>query len=194
MLATRIRYTFSDLLEQEPGDEHIYDLLGGELVVWTSPNPRHGLIIVPLVRFLGVAQDAGYGTVLTAPCAVAFDFRERGVLSQDVTHPDVLFVRPGRRDIFGEWCLVAAPDLVVEVLSPSTRADDRPGGRKFAIYERYEVPYYWVVDTEARTIAQYTLQDGRYGEPTVLREEDALTCPLFPGITSPVAQIFAGIP
>ncbi len=45
-----------------------------------------------------------------------------------------------------------------------------------------------------RTIAQYTLQDGCYGEAIVLREGDTLTCPLFPGVACPVAQIFAGLP
>jgi Uma2 family endonuclease len=193
MLATKVRYTFADLLAQPPDDEHIYDILGGELVVWSSPNPKHGRTVVALVKLFGAAEDAGFGTVLTAPCAVAFDFGERGVQAQDVTHPDVLFVRPGRPEAFGEWCLVAAPDLVVEVLSPSTRADDLPGGRKYAIYERYGVPIYWLVDPEVRTIAQHTLQDERYGAPVILREGDTLTCPLFPGITYPVAQIFGAM-
>lgn len=193
MLATKIRYTLSDLLAQEPGNEHIYDLLGGELVVWTSPNPKHGATVANLMEFLLEARRKGYGEVLTAPCAVAFDFAERGVQAQDVTHPDVLFVRQGRLDVFGEWCLVAAPDLVVEVLSPSTRMDDQPGGRKFDIYERYAVPYYWVVDADARTITQHTLEHGRYGAALVLREGETLACPLFPGVTCPVAQIFTGL-
>lgn len=193
MLATKIRYTFSDLLQQEPGDETIYDLLGGELVVWTSASPKHGRTVMRVIRLLGVAEDASYGTAFTAPRAVAFDFADRGVEARDVTHPDVLFVRQGRPDILGEWCLVAAPDLVVEVLSPSTWADDLPGGRKFAIYERYGVSYYWIVDPDARTVAQFTLEHGRYGEPLILQEGDMLACPLFPGITCPVEQLFAGI-
>ena len=194
MLATKVRYSFADLLAQAPGDEHIYDLLGGELVVWTSPNPKHGATVVGLISLLLEASQAGYGQVLTAPCAVAFDFAERDVQAQDVTHPDVLFVRQGRAGIFGEWCLVAAPDLVVEVLSPSTRADDLPGGRKFAIYEQYGVPHYWVVDPDTRTISLYSLGNGRYGAPQVLQEGDTITCSLFPGISAPVARIFSRLP
>ena len=193
MLATKTRYTFADLLEQAPGDETVYDILGGELVVWTSPADPHAAVVGELFDFLMDAQKADYGWARTAPRAVAFDFRERGFQSQDVTHPDALFVRKARRSIMGYHCVEGAPDLAVEVLSPTTRADDLPGGRKFAIYERYGVPYYWIADPDARTIAQYTWRDGSYGEPVVLSTGDALSCPLFPTITRDVAQIFAGI-
>jgi Uma2 family endonuclease len=193
MLATKTRYTFGDLLEQAPDDENVYDILGGELVVWSSPVEPHAAVVAEIFDFLMDAQRAGFGRVRTAPRAVAFDYAERGLQSEDVTHPDLLFVREERRGIMGYNCVEAAPDLVVEVLSPTTAVDDRPGGRKFAVYERYGVPYYWIVDLDARTIAQYTWRDGRYGAPVELRSGDTLSCPLFPGITRDVAQIFAGI-
>ena len=150
-------------------------------------------MVLGLILFLGDAENAGFGRVRTAPRAVAFDYGERGVDAQNVTHPDVLFVRETRRTIMGHRCVEAAPDLVVEVLSPSTRTDDLPGGRKWAIYERYGVPYYWVVDVEARTVTQYTWHAGRYGAPVVLRPGDTLSCPLFPELTRDVAALFAGI-
>ena len=53
-----------------------------------------------------------------------------------------------------------APDLVVEVLSPSTAAKDR--GRKRAVYERCGVKEYWLVSPEAKSIEQYLLQEGRF--------------------------------
>lgn len=90
-------------------------------------------------------------------------------------------------------CVEAAPDLVVEVLSPTTFHDDLPGGRKWAIYERYGVPYYWVADGDARTVMQFEWRDGRYGSPTVLRGADLITCPLFPGLTLTVERLFARI-
>jgi len=193
MLATKIRYTFADLLEQAPDDYNIYDLLGGELVVWSSPVERHAAVVTELVLFLGEAQRAGFGYVRSAPRAVAFDYREHGLDSEDVTHPDVFFVRAERRAIMGDRCVEEAPDLVIEVLSPSTRAEDLPGGRKFAIYERYGVPYYWVADVDARTITQFGWRDGRYGEGVVRRLGDTLTSPLFPGVTRGVADIFTGL-
>ena len=193
MLATKIRYSFADLLELDPADEKIYDILGGDLVVYTSPNSAHAAVVMDLALYLGEAQRAGYGQARLAPLSVAFDFSERGDKAEDVTHPDLLFVREDRRSIFGQQCVEAAPDLVVEVLSRTTRTLDLPGGPKFEIYERYGVTHYWIVDIEARTIAQYALQDSAYGPPTVLRAGDTLRCPLFAEITRPVAEIFANL-
>ena len=193
MLATKLRYTFADLLTQEPEDEGLYDILGGDLVVWTSPTDPHAAVVSELLDLVREAQRAGRGWARTAPRAVAFDYPERGTEAMDVTHPDVLFVTTARREIMGHQCVEAAPDLVIEVLSPSTRLDDRPGGRKFEIYERYGVAYYWIVDTDARTITQYVLRNGRLEENATLREGDTLSCALFPSITRPVAEIFAAI-
>lgn len=192
MLATKTRYTFADLLAQAPEDENIYDILGGELVVWSSPGPKHASVVMGLIAIGLDAERAGFGHVLTAPCAVAFDFDARGTAAEDVTHPDLLFYVREHEHIVGDLCLTAAPDLVVEVLSPTTRQDDLPGGRKFAVYERYAVPHYWIVDREARTIATYEWHDGRYGAPTVLRPGDTLTCPLCPGLRWDVATFSGG--
>jgi Uma2 family endonuclease len=193
MLATKVQYTFADLLNASPEDEHIYDILGGDLVVWTSPADPHAAVVSRLNHLLTDAELAGYGWARTAPRAVAFDFQEHGVNAMDVTHPDVLFVTTAHRDIMGHQCIEAAPDLVVEVLSPSTRADDLPGGRKFAIYERYAVAHYWIVDTDVRTITQYVWRGARFHQAAVLSEADTLTSRIFPSITRPVRDIFAAI-
>ncbi len=193
MLATRIHYTFADLLQQAPDDEQIYDILGGELVVWTSPVEAHAAVVMKLIGMLLDAENAGFGAVRTAPRAVAFDYAERGLQAEDVTRPDVFFVREERRAVMGERCVEAAPALIVEVLSPSTRADDLAGGRKFAIYERYGVPYYWFADVDARTVTQYEWRDGGYGEGMTKRPGDTLNSTLFPGVTRDVAEIFAGL-
>ncbi len=128
MLATKTRYTFADLLDQDPEDETGYEIFGGELVVYSSPSEPHAAVVMELVLFLGEVQRAGYGWVRTAPRAVAFDFSERGLRSEDVTQPDILFVREARRAILGDRCVEAAPDLLIEVLSPSTRELDLPMG------------------------------------------------------------------
>jgi Uma2 family endonuclease len=190
MVATKTRYTFADLLAMEPTD-HLYELLGGELVVFAAPNEPHAAAVMELALLLGEAQRAGYGRARIAPCAVAFDYAERGLLAQDVPQPDLFFVREERRSIMGYRCVEGTPDLVVEVVSPNTRADDLPGGRKWQIYERYGVPYYWLIDPNQRTVMQYTWHDGHFGEPVVLQAGDTLSCPLFPGITRDVASIFA---
>lgn len=134
MLATKTRYTFADLLNQAPDDYSLWDVLGGDLVVWSSPTPAHAIIVKRFVVHLGQAEEAGFGEVCTAPLAVAFDYANRGMVAENVTHPDVLFIQKSRLGIIGPRCMEAAPDLVVEVLSPSTSHYDLPGGRKWAIY------------------------------------------------------------
>lgn len=189
---TRTGVTFADLLAMEPTD-YLYEILGGELVVFAAPDEPHAGTVRGLMEFLIEAERAGHGFSRAAPYAVAFDYAAHGVGAQDVPQPDLFFVLASRRHIFGRRNLQDRPDLVVEVLSSTTRRDDLPGGRKFGIHERYGVPHYWVADPHARTIAQFTLRDGRYGDPSVLHQGDTLTCPLFASLAWPVERIFAGI-
>lgn len=193
MAVVEQRYTLADLLDMPAGGNDLYEILGGELVVFSSPDEAHASTVTALFRLLIQAQDAGFGRARTAPRSVAFDFQERGLQARDVTMPDLFLVVPERRSILGRRVVEAAPDLVVEVLSPSTREDDLPGGRKWAIYERYGVRYYWIADHETRTISLYEWRDGRFGEPIVLRPGDVLSCPLFPDITCDVAAIFTDL-
>ncbi len=90
----------------------------------------------------------------------------------------------------GPNCVVGAPDLVVEVLSPTTAERDLPGGEKFNAYARAGVQHYWLLDTNARTIRQYAQREGQLIQVAVLTSGDILACPLFPGVTMPVARIF----
>jgi len=97
--------------------------------------------------------------------------------------------------VAGELIVYNVPDLVVEVLSPSTRDEHAAGGAIRAAYERHGVPHYRLVDLEQRTIQQYTLlgapyQGGRYGEPVVLREGDVLSSALFPNVSLAVDAVF----
>jgi Uma2 family endonuclease len=84
-----------------------------------------------------------------------------------------------------------APDLVVEIGSPSTRKRDETTKRR--LYERFGVAEYWVVDPELDEIKVYRMVDGRYTRTAELSLEraDVLTSPLFPGLALPLADIFA---
>jgi Uma2 family endonuclease len=188
---TRTGVTFADLLAMEPTD-YLYGIFGGELVVYSAPDTPNAAVVDELSDVLHEAKRAGYGFSRTAPYTVAFDYAQHGMRAQDVTQPDLFFVVAARRHIFGRRCLTDRPDLVIEVLSPTTKQDDLRGGRKFAIYERYGVPYYWVADPYAHTVVVFTLREGRYGEPVVLGEGETLACPLFPGLSWPLERLFAG--
>jgi Uma2 family endonuclease len=192
-------WTYADL-EALPDDDLTYDILGGELVVRNVPEWTHGEVLTEMLLLLGRAAEAGYGRFYTSSTAVALDYAQRGEAARDVSHPDVFFVRQERvGSLAGRYGWEGVPDLVVEILSPSTRKEHRPSGRWWDAYERNGVPHYWLVDPRQRTIQQYTLQgepyvSGRYGPAVVLEEGATLTSPLFPTVSMPVAQVFRYVP
>lgn len=195
MVTTERRYVMADLLDFPDDDDRFYDIVGGKLIVYNVPGLDHGLVASDLAGLLLAASLAGYGYALSHTHAVALDFPAKGWAAEYVTHPDHSFVRRGREDILGQRAVEGVPDLVVEVLSPSTRDEHLADGSIRAAYERHGVPHYWLVDLEHRTIEQLTLQGvpyqgGHYGAPVVLHEGDVLTCALFPDVSLPVAAVF----
>ena len=197
MITTERRYTLVDL-PSLPDDDRIYDILGGKLSEHNAPDDNHAELLTELIDFLITAQHAGYGRVYTSSRAVALDYPARGDAAEDVTHPDLFFVRRGREHLRGRRALEGVPDLVIEILSPSTREEHAPGGELWKAYERNGLPHYWVVDPARRTISQFVLTGeaylgGRYAEPTILQGSDLLTCSLFPGLSVRLSRVFRDV-
>ncbi len=195
MVTTTRPFTLDDLLNM-PQDGQIYEILGGQLVVWNAPATNHSLVVAELTHFLMTVQDAGYGYVFPGPHAVAFDYAVHGDQSRDVTHPDLYFIKLEREDRAAYRVFEGVPDLVIEVLSPSNAERDLV--EKLDIHRRNGVPHYWIVNPRDRTIDQYTLLGpqytaGQYGKPVTLREGDILTCPLFPSISVPLSRILRNV-
>ena len=71
--------------------------------------------------------------------------------------PDVMWVAAGSRCVIDKKRLIGPPDLIIEILSPSTEANDRSD--KYTLYERHSVREYWIVNPEHRFIEVYT-HDG----------------------------------
>lgn len=179
---TIIKPIFSyEHLAQLPDDGKRYELVEGELVVSPAPSSAHQEVVENLVAFLRQARLAGYGRGYVAPLDVVFD-------PHNVVQPDLFFIRQERLAIVTRANVQGAPDLIVEVLSPGTRARDL--GAKPRLYARFRVPFYWVVDPGTRTVQPYTLREEGYVAEPVLRAGQTLTCPLFPGLGIDVAELF----
>ena len=130
--------TWEDVLRM-PDDGNRYEFIGGRLYVTAAPVIRHQRISKRLqAALMRVLEDPGHGEVFYAPCLVEFP----GI--GDRVQPDLLFVADERREIIGEKQLLDAPELVVEILSPSTAHRDR--GIKLDLYARSGVRQYWIVD------------------------------------------------
>ena len=178
-----VRLTYEDyLLIPEDGKRH--EIIDGIEYVAAAPNVRHQRIVLRLAnRLYNYVEETGTGEVLVAPVD--------NILSDtDVVQPDVLFVSEGRAGIVEGRGLVEAPDLVVEVLSPSNRRHDEV--RKLQLYERFRAGEYWILDPERDTATVYRLEGARYGNPQRLRAEadDRLTTPLLPGCEIALADLF----
>jgi Uma2 family endonuclease len=82
-----------------------------------------------------------------------------------------------------------APDLAVEVISPSTVTEDRE--YKKAVYARHGVAHYWLVDPDARTLEMYVLSGASYALASEFADAASATSSLFPGLSIPLAQLWA---
>ncbi|MBW3590960.1 MAG: Uma2 family endonuclease [Actinobacteria bacterium] len=158
------RYTYADLAEF-PDDRYRREIIDGELIVTVSPVPRHQKAVMNISgRLYGYRQTYG-GEVYPAPLDVYF-------AEDSVVEPDVLFIRAEHLGQIGDKYVSNAPDLVVEVSSPTTRRLELV--RKRELYERFGVPEYWYVDLEAERVEQYVLTEGRYPPPTILYPDQVL--------------------
>ena len=176
------RVGYTDLLNM-PEDGRRYEIYGGELVVVPSPLVRHQ---VAAGEIFSVLRDYGResgGMALVAPLDIVFD-------EHDVVQPDVVFFRAERRHLLQPDVVTRhAPDVAVEVLSPSTASTDR--GRKMRMLARYGVPEYWIVDPVLRQIEVHALEDGAYRQAQVAAGHDTVQSVLNPDLTFDAARIFA---
>jgi len=138
------RITWQDV-QQLPDDGKRYEAIGGELYVTPAPSLRHQEISKRIfAALLEILEKPGLGKLFYAPLGVEFPATGEGV------QPDLLFVSNERRGILAEDWIRGAPDLVVEILSPSTAERDR--GIKRDLYERHGVAVCWIVDPEADAV------------------------------------------
>lgn len=133
-------------------DEPRCELLYGRLLVTPAPTLRHAEVVARLAIEIGGYADRNGGRVAVSPVDVV-------LAEHSVVQPDVIWISPARNGIAGTR-VEGAPDLVVEVLSPSTTGRDR--GEKLRLYAEAGVPEYWLVDPEAATFEFLVLRDGRY--------------------------------
>ena len=179
-----VRLTYDDFVHV-PDDGKRHELIDGAHVVTPSPNTTHQRVVTHLTGVLwAFVRRHQLGQVFVAPFDVVFS-------NVDVVEPDLLYVSKARQAaVLTSQHVRGAPDLVVEVGSPSTRRRDELVKRR--LYERFGVSEYWVVDPDLDEIKVYRLSGGRFERVAELslERDDALTSPLFPGLALRLAEIF----
>jgi len=180
-MRTDIKFTYKEYAAlPETGPR--YQLIEGELEMSPSPNLRHHRIEA---RIYGGLKDFVHlhkrGEVFYAPVDVILS-------DEDVCQPDVFYVSEPRKSILALEGVRGAPDLCVEILSPSNRNLDLETKR--VVYARHGVIEYWIVDPENDSITIYRLQENSRTPLRILSSGDALETPLLPGFSLPLAAIF----
>ena len=149
-------FTFADYLTWNE-DEHI-ELIDGEAVMMAPPSTAHQLISGELFRQLANFLEGKKCRAIPAPFAVRLFENENDAPSdvQTVVEPDISVVCD-RSKLDDHGCK-GAPDMVIEILSPSTRRHDRLV--KLNLYQRAGVGEYWIVNPEDRTVQVMLLKDS----------------------------------
>jgi Uma2 family endonuclease len=136
-------YTVEDV-RAIPDDRNRYETIAGDLFVTPAPSARHQVVLGRLFLAVGsYVERHRLGLACFAPLDVVYG-------PMTLVEPDLLFVSSKRREVLTEREVIGAPDLVVEVLSPSTARTDRV--RKRALYQETGVREYWIVDAEQNRV------------------------------------------
>ena len=185
-IAIRGRFLADDIFDT-PDDGKRYEVIEGDLYVTTAPDLDHQEPITQLmgliVPYLRQRPRGRRGKLYTSPVGLILDERN-GV------QPDLVYVSPDRAGILTRRGIRGVPDLVVEILSPSTEATDR--GVKFRRYAAFGIPHYWIINPATRTLEAYRLAagadefelSGTFGPDATFEPE------LFPGLAIPIGDLW----
>ena len=166
-----------------PEDGHRYEVVDGVLYMSPSPNVEHQriakMIVAVLSRFV---EEPGLGEVFQSPLDVELS-------PGNVVQPDVFVMLHEHSDRVIETRIIGAPDLVVEIASPSTARHDL--SKKLGAYARAGVPEYWVVTPGSKTVEVLVLKDGLYSSLGLFRGQGVLASHIVPRMFVRVGQFFA---
>ena len=179
-MVTTPRLTYQDYVNLE-GDER-YELLDGELILVGSPNEDHQIASLELATQMNIfVKENDLGRVFNAPFDVLLS-------DTDVVQPDILFVSNEREHIRTPANIQGAPDLIVEILSPSSSRRDWRDKRE--LYASHGVKGYWIVDPTNRIVWVMLLQDGALEIEETYTEGDTVASSTLDGFNVRVDEIF----
>jgi Uma2 family endonuclease len=186
-MATSLRFTSADLLVL-PENGKRREIIDGDLFVSTQPDWRHQIVCSFAWRLLqNWNESTGLGHAVESLGVVLGE-------NDDVV-PDVVWVSRGRLAQFLDDAghLHAAPELVIEVLSPGSTNERRDRETKLKLYSRRGVDEYWIADWRTRSLSVYRRNGEALELVATLETTAVLTSPLLPSFAVPVEQFFAGL-
>ncbi|CCJ33509.1 Uma2 family endonuclease [Caloramator australicus] len=159
----QVSYSYKDYLQWD--EKHRYELIEGVPYLLASPSVLHQRVVGNI--YFSLKNSIKECSVFISPLDVLLvENNESAMDSKNVVQPDV-FVVCDESKIKEKYC-IGAPDIIVEVVSPSTASKDAI--EKFNLYEKFKVKEYWMVRPEEKTVTVFRLENDRYGRPDVYDE------------------------
>lgn len=183
MVASTRTATLADLAAT-PDDGRIYELLNGEIVVSAAPSWKHQVVRQMLNRLIDgwvVQQETGIG--LTAPVDIVLD-------EENALQPDLIYVGPDNPGRVRHGRFHGAPDLAVEIISPTSR--NRDATIKAGRYALAGIREFWLADPELRTVAVFEL-DGDYYTECTPEADGGFVSGVLTGLRLDPASVFAAV-
>jgi Uma2 family endonuclease len=175
-------WTYNDYLRL-PDDGRRYEIIEGVLYVTNAPGFEHQFVVTELLGELrNYVKEHKLGIVLPAPFEVHLSKTTRPV------QPDIIFIRADNQPAANTQVFEGAPDLIVEVLSPSSVRTDRH--IKFDAYEQAGVPEYWLVNPKTRSVEIHTRSGGEYALLGEFTGDEMLASKVLAGISIVTGSLF----
>lgn len=174
-------YTYEDYLAL-PDDRQQYQILEGELIMTPAPFVSHQRISRRLFLQLDQFVERNkLGEVFYSPFDIVLN-------NTNVLQPDILFLSNEHKKLLTEKNLRGAPDLVIEIISPSTAYYDLFDKKE--IYEKFGVKEYWLVDPKKEWIEIYSLENGGYQLHQRAQKTDTVQSKLLNGFIIELKELF----
>ena len=174
------RMTYADYLKID--DNNRYEIFNGELSMVPSPSTDHQNVSRNLEFLLwGFIKEKGLGKVFNAPVDVVFD-------DDEVFQPDIIFIKSENQSIIGKNAIQGVPDLIVEIVSPSSTFYDTI--EKKDIYRKYGVKEYWIIFPDEKVIEVLSLEKGEYLEFCKSKKEGIVKSKILEGLEINSKDVF----
>lgn len=162
--------------------EFFFELINGEIMRQNYPSFKHQLASGNLyVRFYNYVKEKNLGIVLHAPFGVVLD-------ETNVLQPDIIFIASANKEIIKEEGIMGVPDLLVEIISPSSIKTDR--FTKYQLYENKGVAEYWIIDLKNESIEVFENTDKGFKPFSFASEEGKINSKLLEGLEIEIKEIF----
>jgi Uma2 family endonuclease len=174
--------TVEELFDMELEEGYFYELLNGHIVKKQAPSPQHQKAVANLNWLINnFTREHDLGDCYTSPIDVFFD-------KYNNTQPDILFIKKDRLFIVTPHGIEGHPDLIVEVLSPSSYRNDKVD--KMKIYCQFGVSEYWIVDPNNKAVEVYTLENNAYTMSVLASESGEITSKVLADFKVEIEKIF----